>query len=87
MKSYTQTLEMRGLKRQLFLDYFLTLEGSLISPDHIQGPNWEVRLSEEQTINLGPITLPVVYVTFQADEKVVLNMIQAFRFRFLSAGG
>ncbi|HVJ49345.1 hypothetical protein [Desulfitobacterium sp.] len=87
MNSFTQTLEMRGLKRQLFLDYFLTLGGRLLSPDHLQGPDWEVQLSEEQSICLGSITLPVVHVTFQAEKEVVLNMVQAFRFRFLSAGG
>lgn len=87
MNRFTQTLEMRGLKRQLFLDYFLTLGGRLISLEHIQGPNWEVQLNTEQAINLGSITLPVVHITFEADEEVVLNMVQAFRFRFLSAGG
>lgn len=87
MNRYTQILEMRGLKRQLFLDYFLGMGGNLISSEHIQGPNWEVRLSVEQAINLGSITLPVIHIAFEAEEEIVLNMVQAFRFRFLSAGG
>lgn len=87
MNHYTQTLEMRGQKRQTFLDYFLSLGGRQTSSEHIKGPNWEIQLTEEQTINLGSIPLPVVQVTFKADEEAVLNMVQAFRFRFLSAGG
>lgn len=87
MTCFTQTLEMRGLKRQLLLDYFLSLGGKLIASEHIQGPDWEIQLSSEQAVNLGPITLPVVHVTFEADKEVVLKMVQAFRFRFLSAGG
>ncbi|AHF05837.1 hypothetical protein [Desulfitobacterium metallireducens] len=87
MYHYTQTLEMRGIKRQLFLDYFLALGGNLTSSEHIQGPNWKIHLGAEQAINLGSIRLPVVHITFEADEEAVLHMVQAFRFRFLSAGG
>ncbi|MDA8228700.1 MAG: hypothetical protein M0T74_13585 [Desulfitobacterium hafniense] len=82
-----QTLEMRGLKREVFLDYFLDLGGALIDGEQIHGPGWEVRLSTEQAITLGSITLPVVHVTFLAEKEIVLERIQAFRMRFLSAGG
>lgn len=84
---YTQTLEMRGLKRQVFVDYFLSQGGLLVYWDLIQSPGWEVRLGTESEISLGSITLPVVQVTFEAERETALSMIHAFRMRFLSAGG
>lgn len=84
---HTQTLEMRGVKRQVFVDYFFSLGGILVDGDLIQSPGWEVRLGTESEIKLGPITLTVVQVTFTAQRETALNMIQAFRMRFLSAGG
>lgn len=84
---YSQTLEMRGHRRRVFLDYFLALDGQLIDPEQIVGSGWTVRLSQESQIGLGTITLPVVHVTFQADKETALKMIHAFRMNFLSAGG
>lgn len=84
---HTQTLEMRGLKRQVFLDYFFSQGCILVDGDLIQSSDWEVRLGTESEISLGPITLPVVQVTFTAERETALNMIHAFRMRFLSAGG
>lgn len=84
---YTQTLEMRGLKRQVFVDYFLSQGGILVDWDLIQSPGWEVRLGMEREISLGSITLPVVLVTFEAEKETALIIIHAFRMRFLSAGG
>ncbi len=84
---HTQTLEMRGLRRQVFLDYFLSRGGILVDWDLIQGPDWEVSLDLEREISLGLITLPKVLVTFKADREIALGMIHAFRMRFLSAGG
>jgi hypothetical protein len=84
---HTQTLEMRGLSRQVFLDYFLSQGGNLADWDRIQGTGWEIRLDAENEIRLGSITLPVVQVTFEADREIALRMIHTFRMRFLSAGG
>lgn len=89
MEIYQQTLEMRGQKRQVFVDYFLTLDGSWMEGPNgfIRGPEWQVRLSEEQILQMGPISLPVVWITFEANKELALALIQAFRMRFLSAGG
>jgi hypothetical protein len=84
---HTQTLEMRGFKRPIFLEYFLTQGGILIDWDLIQGPDWVVRLAAEREIILGTLSLPVVFVTFEAPGEIALNLIQEFRMRFLSAGG
>lgn len=84
---YTQTLEMRGLKRQAFVDYFLSQGGILVDWDLIHSPGWKVRLGMEREISLGSIILPVVLVTFEAERETALIMIHNFRMSFLSAGG
>jgi hypothetical protein len=84
---YTQTLEMRGLRRQTFIDYFLSQGGIPVDWNLIRGSDWVVRVDAEREINLGSITLPVTHVTFEAEKALALSMINSFRLRFLSAGG
>jgi hypothetical protein len=84
---HTQTLEMRGLRRQVFVEYFLSQGGNLVNWHQIHGPNWKVELGLESEIRLGSITLPLIQVTFEADKETALDLIHAFRMRFLSAGG
>lgn len=84
---FQQKLEMRGVRRQVFLDYFISQEGELVDWDRIVGSNWEIRISSETEIRLGSIILPVVQITFMADQSIANRMIHLFRMHFLSAGG
>ena len=87
---YTQTLEMRGLKRKAYLEYFLSIGGRLINDECIRGTDWEVHLSEEYEVKLSSTSLfglPVVEVTFKAEYNKANELILTFRKRFLRGGG
>ena len=81
------SLEMRGMPHSDLEDYFLGIGGKQIGQGLYLGPNWEVRLSAEWTCTLGSIKIPATQVTFRVDEEDWLEIVKAFRFRFLSAGG
>ncbi|OLN30326.1 hypothetical protein [Desulfosporosinus metallidurans] len=81
------SLEMRGMPHRDLEDYFLALGGKQVGHGNYCGPNWEVRLSDEWTCTLGSIRIPATLVTFRVKEEDWPEMLRAFRFRFLSAGG
>ena len=81
------SLEMRGMPHRELEGYFLELGGKQVGPGLYLGPNWEVELSDEWTCTLGSIQITATLVTFRVDEEDWPEMVKAFRFRFLSAGG
>ena len=81
------SLEMRGMPHKDLEEYFLVIGGRQVKPGCYLGPNWEVKLSEAWTCSLGSIQVPATQVTFRVDEQDWLEIVKAFRFRFLSAGG
>lgn len=83
----TYFLEMRGMPRRDLQDYFLSIGGKQAGKGLYIGPNWEVELSDEWLCTLGSIQIPATKVTFRADEEEWTEILQAFRLRFLSAGG
>ena len=80
-------LEMRGMPRKELEEYFLGIGGRHVGPGLYLGANWEVELSDDWICTLGSIQVPATQVTFRVDEKDWPEIVKAFRFRFLSAGG
>ena len=83
----TYSLEMRGMPQRDLQDYFLSIGVKQVGKGLYLGPNWEVELSDEWLCTLGSIQIPATQVTFRADEEEWTEIVQAFRLRFLSAGG
>lgn len=81
------SLEMRGIPHRDLEEYFLLIGGKQVELGNYLGPNWEVRLSDEWTCNLGSLHIPATQVTFWVSEEDWPEMLKAFRLRFLSAGG
>lgn len=80
-------LEMRGMPRSALEDYFLKIGGKQIEQGLYLGPSWEVHLSEEKTCTIGSLSILATLVTFRLDEEDWPEIVKAFRFNFLSAGG
>jgi hypothetical protein len=81
------SLEMRGMPHRDLEEYFREIGGKQVEQWEYLGSNWEVRLSEEWTCTLGSLQVPATQVTFRVDEEDWPEIVKAFRFRFLSAGG
>lgn len=85
IKEYS--LEMRGMRHRDLEEYFLSIGGKWDGRGTYFGPNWEVDLSDAWSCTLGSIQIPATQVTFRVDEEDWPEIVRAFRFRFLSAGG
>ena len=81
------SLEMRGMPHRDLEEYFLSIGGKHIEKGTYLGPNWEVELSDEWMCTLGLIQIPATQVTFRVDKVDWPQIVNAFRLRFLSAGG
>ncbi|ODA42239.1 hypothetical protein [Desulfosporosinus sp. BG] len=81
------SLEMRGMPHRDLEEYFLAIGGKYVGQGTYLGPNWEVKLSDEWTCRLRLIQIPATLVTFRVNEEDWQQIYNAFRLRFLSAGG
>lgn len=81
------SLEMRGMPRRELEEYFRSIGGKWDGKRTYYGPNWEVELSESWSCTLGTIQIPATQVIFRVKEEDMEEIVWAFRFRFLSAGG
>lgn len=82
-----ESLEMRGLRREVLVDYFISIGCLRVKLNQFQGNGWKVRIDIEYKIHLGSITLPVVPITFGGVKDTALPLLHSFRMHFLSAGG
>lgn len=87
MEIKEHSLEMRGMPHRDLKEYFLSIGGKPVGQGTYLGPNWEVVLSDEWTCTLGSIQVTATQVKFRVNEEDWPEIIKAFRFHFLSAGG
>lgn len=80
-------MEMRGMRREEILDYFISIGGNDIGQGKLIGHGWEVEIEQEKTAKIGSFEFPSTIVKFQCEEDLFESMIYAFRIRFLKAGG
>ncbi len=74
-----KVLEMRGMRRQEIMDYFMSLKGI--------GEDFQVEVSEESLVSMGSLAIPTTVVIFKGDKDQLEEAIYNFRIRFLTAGG
>jgi hypothetical protein len=87
MEIIIKTLEMRGMRREEIAKYFSAISIQNIEYKKFMGEDWKAEVSEETSIGLGSISILVTMVTFYANKETLDRLINAFRMRFLSAGG
>lgn len=82
-----KTLEMRGIRRTEIMDYFISIDGEQIRDGKFIVGDSEVEVSEESLISIGSFKFPATLVKFHGDRELIEQLILAFRFKFLRAGG
>src|SRR6056297_2339292 len=81
-----QSLEMRSIRRDEFIEYFAA-RGETLGGGYFQGPFWEVHLSDEEILSLGMLRIPSTFVTFSVEGGRLDEFVKAFRMSFMRAGG
>jgi len=80
-------MEMRGTRRQEFVNYFLSLGGEDLGNARLGGPFWEVKIGPQESIRLGAVELPSVKISFSVEEDKWESFLSAFWMKFLRGGG
>lgn len=83
----TKTLEMGGIYRKDFIEYFLKIGGKTEDQETIKGYCWEVLVGPETCRMLGSIRIPQVLITFNVEEDKFDDFLAKFRLNFLRGGG
>ena len=87
MEVVEKKVEMRGMKRIEIVTYFISVGGKNIEGNKFIGKDWEVEIEPEKTIKLGSLEIPATIVIFRCEKESLDKIMDAFRLRFLSAGG
>ena len=87
MELVEKTFDMRGMKRIELVDYFLSIGGEASGFGRILGKGWQVEIGNEILITMCSLKFPSTLVKLRCREDILEQMIEAFRLRFLSAGG
>jgi len=83
----TKTLEMGGISREDFIEYFLKIGGKAEDQATFIGHYWKVLVGPEDWNILGPLRIKHVLITFNVEEDKFDEFLQEFRLNFLNAGG
>jgi len=83
----TKTIEMRGIFRKEFVDYFKDLSEHVHNDKIFYGVGWVVEIGDEIPYTFGSITLMDVDITFSASQECLETLITGFRLKFMRAGG
>jgi len=81
------SLEMRGMPHRDLEEYFFSIGGKHVGQGTYMFTDWNVDLGDEYYVTLGSLRIPTTKVTFRVDEERWPKIVNAFRLRFLSAGG
>lgn len=80
-------LEMRGMRRQEIIDYFMSLKDIKYNLSTFHGEHFQVVVSEESFFSIGSLSLPSTFVKFNGEKDHLEQVIYHFRLKFLTAGG
>jgi hypothetical protein len=83
----TKTLEMGGIFREDFVEYFLKIGGKTEDRETFKGYYWKVLVGSETWRTLGSLRICHVLITFKVEEDKLDDFLAEFRLNFLRAGG
>ncbi|PKM51946.1 MAG: hypothetical protein CVV02_04870 [Firmicutes bacterium HGW-Firmicutes-7] len=80
-------LEMRGMRRQEIIDYFISLDFLACDLSTFVGEHLRIEVGEEVFVKMGSLSIPATSIKFSGEKDVVEKVLYWFRLRFLTAGG
>jgi hypothetical protein len=84
MSTIEKRITRRGIPRDEFLAYFVTL-GEETAPGHFTGPDWEVVVEKTRPFKLFGQAMVQMDLVFRGEEETVESMLSAFRLKFARA--
>ena len=81
------TLEMRGIPRNYFVEYFNEIVCTQLGNSRYKGIGWEVEIDDEHYCFLGSIKISVTKIFITGEEEHCQNLIVKFNRKFLRVGG
>lgn len=86
MARIKNTLEMRGIQRREFIEYFLNIGGQSTSEGIYSGDYWDIQIGPEIPCSLGKLVIPSTRITFSVEEDHYDEMLKKFRMSFMRGG-
>jgi hypothetical protein len=86
MSRIKNTLEMRGIQREDFIEYFLNIGGQSTAEGVYTGPYWEVQVGPQIPCPLGKLVIPSMKITFSVEEEYYDEILRKFRMNFMRGG-
>lgn len=83
----TKTLDMGGIYRKDFVEYFLKIGGRTYDQQSFKGYYWEAFVGPQTWRMLGSLRIQHVLITLNVDEDKFDEFLAEFRLNFLRAGG
>ncbi|MBP1762097.1 MAG: hypothetical protein H6Q64_1639 [Firmicutes bacterium] len=83
----SKTLEMNGIYRKDFIEYFLKIGGKTEDQKTFKGCNWEALVGPESKKILGSFKIHQVLITLNVEEDKFDEFLAKFYKNFLRAGG
>lgn len=82
-----KAFEMRAVKRNDIIDYFIKIGGKETENGIIADEDWETEVGPEFRAPLGPYSITAVNVVFRCKKELFDRMYYKFCLEFFHAGG
>jgi len=83
----TEKLQMGGIRRREFVEYFLKLADEVQGQETFKGCGWEVQVGQETWSSFSIIKICHVLITFHVEEDLFDKFLYQFQLHFFRAGG
>lgn len=87
MEFTEKVIEMRTIPRNEIVDYFIGIGGKDMGHGRIEGQDWEVEVSREKPVALGPFSIFSVIIILRCKKELFNRMYTEFCSGFLRGGG
>lgn len=87
MEFTEKSFEMRAVRREEIINYFIKIGGNEKEDGTFAGEGWETEIGQETTVYLGSFILPEIKITIRARKDLFDKLYSDFNMVFLHAGG
>lgn len=87
MEFTEKNFEMRAVKREEIVNYFIKIGGNEKEDGTITGEGWETEIGRETPVFLGSFMLPEIKITIRVKKEMFDKFYADFKLVFFHAGG
>lgn len=87
MEFTEKSFEMRAVRREDIVNYFIKIGGHKKEDGTLAGEGWKTEIGQETIVFLGSLILPEIKITIRARKEIFDKLYADFNMVFLHAGG